>query len=149
MDLQRIGEILEEILVETLEEKRYPTRSGKLTDKVASGSLRDSIRAFGTETELSIEMNDYGAWVQSGRAPGKKGVPIDALLKWMDDRNIKPKSGSKESMAFAIQYNIKKFGIRPTNWLDISLDKIIESPEIEEALGESTVEELIDAIEGI
>ena len=55
----------------------------------------------------------------------------------------------RKSFAFAIQTNIKKFGIRPTNFIEISLDTLVENREFIEKIEQITVEEIIDIIEGI
>ncbi len=99
-------------------------------------------------------MNDYGQWVQSGRLPGKKGVPVDALEKWIKDRGLqgRDKKGrfiKRRSFAFAIQANIKKFGIRPSNWYDVAIENVIDDPEIITLLEDASIEDLINAIEGI
>ena len=53
------------------------------------------------------------------------------------------------SFAFAIQTNIKKFGIRPANFVEFSLDVLEENKELIQTIEEITFEELIDIIEGI
>ncbi len=95
MDLDAIAPILEEILKKSLEEKRYRFGFAKyqgLSDKVASGKLVNSISVTTVqkrnETVLSVFMEDYGQFVQSGRVPGQKGVPISALEQWIKDRKI-------------------------------------------------------------
>lgn len=161
MNLEAIAPIIEQIIKESLEEKRYTYGTGGKTgvgNKVASSSLKDSVKVTATNDGVNgiidIMMNDYGQWVQSGRLPGKGGVPIGSLLKWIKDRKLqgRDKKGrfiTNNSFAFAIRNNIRKFGIRPANFLDISFDKIMEDPRIIELLGESTYEDLINAIEGI
>jgi hypothetical protein len=49
-----------------------------------------------------------------------------------------------KSFAYAIQKNINRFGIRPANFLDVSMEKIMEDPRITELLGEAAYEELIN-----
>jgi hypothetical protein len=161
MNLDVIAPIIEEKFKKALEERRYPFGFAKkkgLSDKVASGSLKNSIQVTAKETEdggvLQMSMNDYGQWVQSGRLPGKKGVPIDAIEKWIINRKLlgRDKKGrfiKRRSFAFAIQKNIKKFGIRPSNWYDVAIDSILEDEEIINLLEGQTIEDLINAIEGI
>ena len=161
MDLNAIAPIIESKFKEALAEKRYPFGFGKkkgLSNKIASGSLQNSVNVSTRTTpdgdSLQISMNDYGQWVQSGRLPGKKGVPVDSLEKWIKDRGLqgRDKKGrfiKRRSFAFAIQANIKKFGIRPSNWYDVAIDSVLEDPEIINLLGDASVEELINAIEGI
>jgi hypothetical protein len=75
-------------------------------------------------------------------------------MKWIKERGLKgrDKKGkfiTDKSFAFAIQKNIKKFGIRPANFLDVSIEKIFDDPRMTELMGEMAYEELINAIEGI
>jgi hypothetical protein len=162
MDLEKIAPIMEAIMKKTLEEKRYPFGFAKFKgvgNKVASGKLRDSIsvnvvKVNENETIIQVLSEEYAQWVQSGRLPGKKGVPIDALEKWIKSRGLtgRDKRGrfiKRRSFAFAIQSNIKKFGIRPSNFLDVVLETIENDPKIMELIGDGAYEELIDLIQGI
>jgi hypothetical protein len=162
MDLKGIAPIIEKILKTTLEQKRYPFGFAKFRgtgNKVASGKLRDSIsvvtkKVNQDETIIQVLSEEYAQWVQSGRLPGKKGVPVDALEKWIKDRGLqgRDKKGrfiKRRSFAFAIQKNIKKFGIRPSNFLDVALEMIADDPQIMDLLEEGSFEELLDLIEGI
>jgi hypothetical protein len=162
MDLEKIAPIMEKIMKETLEQKRYPFGFAKFRgvgNKVASGKLRDSIsvnvvKVNEGETIIQVLSEEYAQWVQSGRLPGKKGVPIDALEKWIKERGLqgRDKRGrfiKRRSFAFAIQSNIKKFGIRPSNFLDVALEMIANDPKIMDLLEDGAYEELIDLIQGI
>ena len=162
MDAQRIAPIIEEILKKTLEEKRYPFGFSKFRgvgNKVASGKLRDSISVNVVtskkgETIIQVLSEEYAQWVQSGRLPGKKGVPIAVLEKWIKERGLQGRDAKgryikRRSFAFAIQNNIKKFGIRPSNFLDVALQMLESDPRIMELLEEGTYEDLINLIEGI
>jgi hypothetical protein len=153
---------MEKIMKETLEQKRYPFGFAKFRgvgNKVASGKLRDSIsvnvvKVNEGETIIQVLSEEYAQWVQSGRLPGKKGVPIDALEKWIKERGLqgRDKRGrfiKRRSFAFAIQSNIKKFGIRPSNFLDVALEMIANDPKIMDLLEDGAYEELIDLIQGI
>lgn len=146
----------------TLEQKRYPFGFAKFKgvgNKVASGKLRDSIQVVTKkvnqdETIIQVISEAYAQWVQSGRLPGKGKVPISALEKWIKERGLqgrdkKGKFITRKSFAFAIQSNIKKFGIRPSNFLDVALEMIGNDPRIMELIGDEAYEELIDLIEGI
>ena len=168
MDLERLSPIIEQIVKQVLSEKRYPfgVKGGK-GNKVASGRLRDSIKAVQTDTQTIMvygpggkPLNQtYGAWggkgdVNSGRISGVKGVPLEALEKWIKQRGLKgrDKKGkfiTVRSFAFAIQTNIKKFGIQPSNFIEISLDILEENKKLIEEIEKITYEELVDLIEGI
>jgi hypothetical protein len=161
MDAEKIAPIIEDILKKTLEEKRYPFGFSKykgMGNKVASGRLVNSISVKvskqSEDTIIEVLADDYFQWVQSGRLPGKKGVPIDAIEKWIKDRGLqgRDKKGryiKKRSFAFAIQNNIKKFGIRPASFLDVALESIGDDPKVMELLGDAAYEDLINLIEGI
>jgi hypothetical protein len=161
MDAAKIAPIIEDILKRTLEEKRYPFGFSKykgMGNKVASGRLVNSISVQvsqqSEDTIIQVLADDYFQWVQSGRLPGKKGVPIEAIEKWIKDRGLqgrdkKGKFINKRSFAFAIQNNIKKFGIRPSNFLDVALEMIGDDPRIMELLENESYDDLINLIEGI
>lgn len=202
INAQQIAEMIDKMIKDILTEKVYPYGHPQfgIGNKVASGSLRDSIevQVVRRNENLMIEIlaNDYFQWVQSGRAKGKKGVPVSAILAWMRSRGItatdrtnnefkalqsqvatayiinkgRIKKGKhalpmdvlinwikekkivfnvdlQKGMAFAIQKNIIKFGIRPANIEDKLYDQIASSQEIVDLLGEYTFEDLVDKIE--
>jgi hypothetical protein len=162
MDLEKIAPIIEKIMKDTLEQKRYPFGFAKFKgvgNKVASGKLRDSIsvkvvKVNEGESIIQVLTAEYAQWVQSGRLPGKKGVPVDALEKWIKERGLtgRDKRGryiKRRSFAFAIQSNIKKFGIRPSNFLDVALEMIANDPKIMDLIEDGAYEELLNLIEGI
>lgn len=161
MDLEKIAPIIEDILKKTLEEKRYPFGFSKFKgvgNKVATGKLKDSISVTtdtqGDTTVIQVLAEVYMQWVQSGRAPGKGGVPIKALEEWikvrgLQGRNKKGQYIKRKSFAFAIQNSIKRFGIRPSNFLDVALDVIMDDPKIAQLIENESYDELINLIEGI
>tara|TARA_R110000824_G_scaffold195071_4_gene377736 strand:+ start:260 stop:736 length:477 start_codon:yes stop_codon:yes gene_type:complete len=65
-------------------------------------------------TDLIVEMNDYGEWVNKGRRKGAKKVPIPALVEWIKQKGIATNNKKVLGIAFAIQKTIQKEGI-PTN----------------------------------
>lgn len=162
MNLEEIAPILEKIIQDSLEEKRYKFGFAKYQgtgNKVASGRLKDSVSVSVQQTNdssaiIEVMMEEYAQWVQSGRLPGKKFVPVGALEEWIKSRGLKGRNSkgrfiTNRSFAFAIQKNINKFGIRPANFLDVSLEKLIDNDKVIELLGDATYEDLINAIEGI
>ena len=162
MDLEALAPIIEQIIKETLQEKRYVFGYAKyqgISNKVASGNLKNSVTVnvvhkSNNNNVLQIMMADYAEYVQQGRRPGKGNVPIKSLLDWIKERKLKgrDKKGkfiSNLSFAFAIQKNINRYGIRPSNFIDISIEKLMADERIVTLIGEATVEDLINAIEGI
>ena len=205
MDIETITTIMDDVLKGVLDLKEYPYSAKQrfgTGNKVATGSLRASIMVVPTSSKgvisFQIFANDYFQWVQSGRQKGKKGVPIDAILDWMNARgifatdvsNIKYKSlqsqvstayiinrsrikkGKKalpmkvlldwikeknvrfnidlqRGMAFAIQKNIKEFGILPANIEDKFYDKLESSPVFMDALEQYTFQQFEAMVENI
>lgn len=106
MDIETVANIMDDVLKGLLDEKIYPypaKRNFGIGNKVASGRLRASIEVIPTSRKGNIVFqvfaNDYFQWVQSGRAPEKKPVPIDAILDWMQSRGI-----------FATDRSVEKYG---------------------------------------
>lgn len=91
------------------------------SDKIATGSLYNSISWEPTEDGFVLLMNRYWEWVNYGRQPGKY-VPINPLEDWARLKGF----DNPRSAAFGISTNIKKFGIQPTYFYDDALD-ILES----------------------
>lgn len=162
MDLNQIAPIIVQTIQKALSQKVYPFGMGKnkgIGNKIASGNLRNSVEATVKSGKngdmIEISMAEYGQWVQSGRLPGKKGIPISVIERWIKQRKLKgrnQKTGryiTDRSFAFAIQKNIMKFGIRPSNFLDVAIEDIMENKQIMDLLEEATIEDLINAIEGI
>jgi hypothetical protein len=205
MDLETITTIMDDVLKGVLDLKEYPYSAKRrfgTGNKVATGSLRASIMVVPTSKKgvisFQIFANDYFQWIQSGRAAGKKGVPIDAILDWMNARgifatdvsNVKYKSlqsqvstayiinrsrikkGKKalpmkvlldwikeknvrfnidlqKGMAFAIQRNIKEFGILPADIEDKFYNKLEESTVFMDALEQYTFEQFVDMVDNI
>jgi len=119
-------------LKDRLERKDYPYGNPQRGqgDKIASGTLYDSIQG---SVEIDTDGNpvavlsyaDYFKYVNKGRKKETKKVPIPSLLEWITIRGLRPRDRrgrfiennlrNKTSLAFAIQTNIFKYGIRKTN----------------------------------
>ena len=205
MDIEAVATIIDKMLTDLIDAKIYPYSAKRrfgIGDKVASGSLRASIMVVPTSKKGSVVFelfaNDYFQWVQSGRLKGKKGVPIDDIMTWMDERNINPTDRSvvkyqalqsqvstayiinksrikkglkplpmkvlldwikekkikfnidlKKGMAFAIQRNIKEFGILPANIEDKLYDRLESSTVFMDALEQYTFDKFVDMVDNI
>lgn len=147
--LQKLGTLFVKMMKQKIKEKIYPygnPQSGQ-GDKYASGNLYNSLTATvmpnGDDFELVITYADYFKYVNEGRRANVKKVPLSALLQWIKIRGIKGRNKkgrfmSNLSMAFAIQKNIFKYGIRPANIYDKGLDSLEEifqnpPPELQQA----------------
>jgi hypothetical protein len=138
---ERALQILVDLLVQYLKERLiandYPYGNPDaygVGNKVASGSLYNSIRGsveIGTDglPYAVIDYNDYLQYVQRGRPAQIKRVPISALLQWISIKGLKGRDKKGRfipnlSLAFAIQTNIYKYGIRPANIYDRGFDDL-------------------------
>lgn len=88
-------------------------------DHKATGNLISSLN-YRVEnsllsTDLIIEMNDYGTWVNLGRKKGAAKVPIKALVEWIKQKGIETNNKKVVGIAFAIQKTIEREGIPTTN----------------------------------
>jgi hypothetical protein len=143
--LNKFGELFTQYLKDSIEKKQFPYGNPQrgFGDKVASKKLLNSI-SYDVEIDtngdpvLVLSYIDYFENVNWGRRPGKKKVPISAILDWIKIRGLKPKDYKGRgrpsklgqlSLAFAIQTNIYKFGIRPANIYDKGLDGLLDFVE--------------------
>jgi len=84
-----------------------------------TAGLRDDsrlIRSFETRTNFRVVQflaNDYYDFVDRGRRPFTRKVPIERLLDWIRRYNISAQGMTSNQLAFAIQTNIYKYGIEP------------------------------------
>lgn len=69
---------------------------------------------------LEILMDDYGKYVNNGRKAGGKKVPINVLVKWIENRAIVNGDKEVKSLAFAIQQTIHKEGSPTKNSFSFS-----------------------------
>jgi len=103
-------------------------------DKYASGQLYNSLSGsieIGPNGEpiALIQYQDYFNNVNFGRRAGVKRVPLSALIQWIKIRGLKgrDKKGrfmSTTNLAWAIQTNIFKYGVRPTNIYDAGISDL-------------------------
>lgn len=113
-------------------------------NKVASGKLLNSV-AYELKEEAQgilfiIKAEPYIKWVDEGRKPGGKYVPIQPLIQWA---RIK---GLPEEAAWGIRKNIWKFGIRPTNILEKTERRMINNPKILNEISEEVSNQFIKMI---
>lgn len=93
----------------------------------ASGDLVRSIKNVVSvgSTLLSIEgeMLIYGGAIIKGRQPGTKRIPVDALIKYLNDKNFSNDIKRTRGVAFHIQSRIFKEGIKSDDFIQKAFDK--------------------------
>lgn len=135
--LQLLMNLFIEKIKERLLAKDYPYGNPEVKgvgNKYASGQLYNSINGsveIGPNGEpiAVIEYADYFNNVNFGRRAGVKRVPLSALIEWIKIRGLKgrDKKGrfmSTTNLAWAIQTNIFKYGVRPANIYDAGISDL-------------------------
>lgn len=176
MDLEALAPIIADIVKESLNEKVYLFGAYQkgLTNRVASGRLRDSIGAVVEENKQGIQVirvtalggkrleDTYAYWLINDRQPGK-WANINAIKEWIYNKKsfrirdyktgqFLPKNEKNvDSVAFVIARSIGKFGFqnKPKNFVEISIDKIMNNEKIIQIIEDATVDELLNKIEGL
>src|SRR5690606_31432367 len=103
-----IAEALKENII--IEASKYTT---VFTGTLANSDLVKDIKVSVDKYNITVSYPDYLKYVQTGRKKGSgKGsnIPIGILLKWMKAKGIA--RGKENQVAFAIQRNIFKYGIK-------------------------------------
>lgn len=164
--LEALGNIFVDMMKKKIQQKIYPYGHPQrgTGNKVASGKLLNSLSSKlvpgqgGQPGYLEITYADYFEYVNQGRRPGVSKVPIQPLLDWIKIKGIKPRQIKNPNrsqrgrfakrgknwelrLAFAIQKNILKYGIRPANIYDKTLESLDDiftnpPPELEQAYNE-------------
>ena len=84
----------------------------------ATGALAKSVEMIVTKRLEAITLTGeflfYGSFIDRGRKPGTRKVPIDALIEWIKRKQFQIDVDKIRGVAFAIQTKIFKEGI-PTN----------------------------------
>ena len=85
-----------------------------------------------TGITISAQALYYAKFVNAGRKPGTKGVPIDVLVEWIRRKRLNMEGKRERSVAFAMQRSIRDKGINPSRFIDKSIDKFNKYKRLEE-----------------
>lgn len=176
MDLEKITPIIEQIVKESLSDKVYiyGRFQKSLTSRVASGRLRNSIKAVIKDNKQGVQSiqvqafgqplsNTYAYWLANDRKPSSKFANIEAIEQWIQDkksfkiRDLKsgkflPKNEKNiKNTAFLVARSIGRFGYqnKPKNFVEISYEKILNNPQITALVEQAGYDTLFNAIEGL
>ena len=179
MNLDQITPIIEDIVKESLSEKvyLYGRYQRSLTSRVASGRLRNSIKAVVKNDRDGVQViqvqafgqplsNTYAYWLANDRKPGaspKDGKFRPSIEQWIRDkkdfkiRDLKtgkflPKNDKNiKSTSYAITKSIARFGYQnqPKNFVTISYEKILNNTQIRDMIAQASFDDLLNLIEGL
>ena len=113
-----LGEKVTDTMIDTLISK----------GKLATGQLVQGIQhteQFDEQDEqfvTTIKIPGYGKYVNEGRRPGAKMPPIQPILQWINVRRIRTPQYTQPQLAWAIAKSIAKKGIRPTPFIENSIE---------------------------
>lgn len=174
MDLTQVETIIEEVVKKSLEARVYQYgKNGRLTNRIATGNLRNSIQAVTTTDKSGITIiqlqafgqplnNTYAYWLINGRKPGN-WANIGAIQDWIRNKKsfrikdfktgrfIEKSEKNIKRVAYVIARSIGKFGFKskPENFIEVSITMLEKNDKIIQILGDQAFEELLNAIEGI
>jgi len=178
MNLEAIAPIMEEIVKESLSDKvyLYGRFQKSLTSRVATGNLRNSIKAVIKGNKQGVQViqiqafnqplsNTYAYWLANDRKPNGSGgyANIGAIQQWIKDkksfriRDLKtgkflPKNEKNiKSTAFVVARSIERFGYqnKPKKFVEISYDKILKDKRIIDLMEDALYDDVLNALEGL
>ena len=105
VDFNKVGKLIIASLQKELIEQGHDA-TGNLIN-----SFEQRVIEVPNSIVLEILMDDYGIYVNEGRAKKRKKVPINVLVDWIERKAIVNGDKEVKSLAFAIQQTIHKEGI--------------------------------------
>ena len=97
VDFKKVGKLIIASLQKELIEQGHQA-TGNLVN-----SFEQRVIEVPNSIVIEILMDEYGIYVNEGRAKKKKKVPISALVKWIEQKAIVNGDKKVKSLAFAIQ----------------------------------------------
>lgn len=104
---------------------------GHTASEALFNSIQSVIEHTLTGITISAQALYYAKFVNAGRKPGTKGVPIDVLVEWIRRKRLNMEGKRERSVAFAMQRSIRDKGIKPSRFIDKSIDKFNKSKRLE------------------
>jgi basic membrane lipoprotein Med (substrate-binding protein (PBP1-ABC) superfamily) len=123
-NLEEVGDAMVKTLVKEL--SKYGLGNSKLAN---------SITYKINKNVLTLDMNEYGVYLDSGTKPHMP--PVDSLNEWANDHNIN---------VWALAYSINENGTKAKTFLDSIEDNLFEYSEILENEMLFVIEDEVDKI---
>jgi len=149
-DLQELADTIKAFIIQRVEE------AGKHKFKRDQSGFVGKTKVTPNRDGIAIELPKYAEFIDKGRKPFAKKVPIAELIKWVKRYRLagrnkksgkfqKASSQSVNSMAYAIQRAIWKKGIMARPFIDASLE--FAEQELAKLIDETLVPNIISTIE--
>ena len=110
------GELLKKFAREIIDQGHNNTGS-------LISSFRKDLLFAASSYSLAFYANDYGWYLETGRKPKARRVPVDALIKWVAQKGMASTNKEARSIAFAIQAAIYKEGSPTRGAYDYTFNK--------------------------
>lgn len=104
---------------------------GHTASEALFNSIQSVIEHTLTGITISAQALYYAKFVNAGRKPGTKGMPINVLVEWIRRKRLNMEGKRERSVAFAMQRSIRDKGIKPSRFIDKSIDKFNKSKRLE------------------
>lgn len=93
--------------------------------RLSGSNLERTMDVKVTNDRLELFLADYWRYLEDGRRPLSRKVPIDALLKWVKRAGLTLTPGqSNISLAYAVQQSIYKRGLKPRPFFQKAVDDV-------------------------
>lgn len=86
-------------------------------------SIKNTVSKGSDSYFIDGEMLIYGGAIIKGRQKGAKGIPIRALVEYLQNRGFTQSVKEITGIAFAVQSKIKRDGIKPDDFIGEVFDK--------------------------
>ena len=133
INFTELQQVLQDYAKEAEEIYKYQiSLGGKNASRKLTDTIKSNIIVGDQAYEVSLTLQEYWKYVESGRAPGKF-PPVKALLDWISVKPIIPRPDANgriptpKQLSFLIGRKIKEEGIEPFPALETTkeeLDKI-------------------------
>lgn len=143
INFTELQQVLQDYAKEAEEIYKYQiSLGGKNASRKLTDTIKSNIVVGDQAYEVSLTLQEYWKYIESGRAPGKF-PPVKAILDWISVKPILPRPDvngripSPKSLAFLIGRKIENEGIEPFPALETTkeeLDKIYHE-KLSAALG--------------
>lgn len=124
-DMKALADLVKEFMITT-------AQAGRNHKLLAKGGFVESVKVEPGYDGFTIKVAEQAQYMDAGRKPGGKKVPIDALIAWIKRYRVgqrdkktgkfKKRLISINSMAFAIQMAIYKKGIKSRPFIKSTLE---------------------------